>query len=113
MITIVQLNADELRVELKNIFRESIDEIKKLPTPAPLPDRLTLNEACELTGQSKSQVYKLTMQGEIPFQKFGRKLVFSRKALLQWIEDRTTSSSSTEDEISNKLAATGRKRLKK
>ena len=66
MTTILQLNQDELRAEIKSCLLETIEEIKSLPTPEPLPDRMTLKEACQLTGLSKSQLYKLSMLDEIP-----------------------------------------------
>ena len=73
MTTILQMNQEDLRTEFKNCLRESIDEIKSIPAPVSLPDRIELlEEACELTNQSKSQIYKLTMLNEIPFQNMGK-----------------------------------------
>lgn len=113
MTTILQLSQEDLRTEIKNCLRESIEEIKSIPTPEPLPDRITLSEACELTNQSKSQVYKLTMLNEIPFQKYGKRLVFSRKALKAWMEKRTISAPEAGDVMTDRLAKSAKKHLKK
>ena len=113
MTTILQMNQEDLRTAFKSFFCESLEEIKKIPTPAPLPDRITLLEACELTDQSKSQIYKLTMLNEIPFQKYGKRLVFSRRSLLAWMEERTISSYSANDVITERLSKTAKKRLSK
>jgi hypothetical protein len=58
-------------------------------------------------------MYKLTMQGDIPFQKYGKKLIFSRKNLLQWMDERTVSSPSAVDLMADSLAASAKKRLRK
>jgi hypothetical protein len=41
---------------------------------------------------SLSQLYKLSMSGDIPLEKFGRKLLFNADALSKWIESRKTKS---------------------
>lgn len=110
MSVILQLNQDELRAEIKNCLIDTIEELKKLPTPEPLPDRIELAEACELTGYQKSAIYKLTMLGEIPFQKYGKRLVFSRKALNEWMKQRTVSPA---DIMSDRLARSAKRQLQK
>ncbi len=47
---------------------------------------LTLEEAVEYTGISRSYMYKLTARGEIPYSKPQGKLIyFSREKLDQWL----------------------------
>lgn len=111
--TILQMNEKDLQAVFKRCFRESIEEIKSLPSPEPLPDRITLSEACELTNQSKSQVYKLTMLNEIPYQKFGKRLVFSRRALKEWMENNTISAPLAGNVMESRLAKFAKKHLKK
>ena len=113
MTTILQMTQEDLRAEIKNCLKESIEEIKRIPTPEPLPDRITLSEACEFTNQSKSQIYKLTMLNEIPFQKYGKRLVFSRKSLLKWMDERTISAPEAGDVMTYRLAKSAKKHLKK
>src|SRR5450759_1960677 len=113
MTTILQLSQEDLRTEIKNCLRESIEEIKSIPSPAPLPDRITLSEACELTGFSKSQIYKLSMLDEIPRSRYGKMLVFSRKSLLAWRENRTVSAPSASDVMTDRLAKSSKKHLAK
>jgi len=47
-----------------------------------------IEEACQILGFSKSKIYKLTMNNEIPHThtKTGR-LIFNRKDLMQWLEE--------------------------
>ncbi|MBD5391270.1 helix-turn-helix domain-containing protein [bacterium] len=47
---------------------------------------LTLEETAEYTGLTKSTLYKLTHERQIPFSKPGGKMLFfSRQALDQWM----------------------------
>lgn len=52
----------------------------------PIKDVLTLNEAAEFLCQSKSTLYKRTMEWTIPHYKVGKKLYFKRTDLIEWIE---------------------------
>lgn len=117
MTTILQVNQDDLTTVIRNCLRESITEIKNLPVTEPLPDRIGLNEACIELGTkekpaSKAQVYKLTMLDEIPYRKFGKRLVFSRKELREWMERRTISTPSASDIMDERLSKSAKKHLK-
>jgi excisionase family DNA binding protein len=50
-------------------------------------DIVGLKEICLLTGYSKHTIYRKTSRHEIPFIKRpgGRKIFFSKKAILEWI----------------------------
>jgi predicted DNA-binding transcriptional regulator AlpA len=113
MTTILQMNQEDLQTAIKNCLRESIDEIKRIPSPEPLPDRITLLEACELTGSSKSQIYKLSMLNQIPVSHFGKRLIFSRKKLIEWMESRTISTLKDTEIIPGRVSAAAKKHLKK
>lgn len=118
MTTILQMNQEDLRTEFKNCLRESVAEIKSIPTQEPLPDRIGLDEARIELGTkerpaSKGQVYKLTMLNAIPYQKFGKRLVFSRKALIEWMESRTISTSKDTEIITGRVSEAAKKHLKK
>jgi len=91
MTKIIQLNAKDLRSEIKSCFIESIEELKAISIHQneDLPDRCFMEEACCITGFSESKIYKETMKRTIPFEKYGKRLVFSRKKLLEWMESRT------------------------
>lgn len=54
-----------------------------------LPDTLSMPNALKVLEDngfptSKAKLYKMTSQEQIPFMKYGNKLVFSRKALIEW-----------------------------
>jgi len=47
---------------------------------------LNLDEACTLTGLSKSHIYKLTCWGKIPYYKQAKHLYFDRLELESWLK---------------------------
>ena len=100
--------------ELVNLIACAVEaRLNRVEHQEPLPDRISLHEATLITGSSKSQIYKQTMNGDIPFQKFGKRLVFSRKELTEWVESRTISTPSAVDLMADSLAASAKKRLRK
>jgi len=46
---------------------------------------ITVEQACQLLNISKSTLYKRTMNSEMPFYKHGKKLLFKRSELIQYI----------------------------
>lgn len=75
---------DEFLSSVREIIR---DEVKALPAPSKVKQFLTLSEACELTGLSKSSIYRLTSKKQIPHIKRGGKLLFNSVELTQWLTD--------------------------
>lgn len=63
--------------------------------PATKPDRIdNVDEVAEITGLSKSKIYKDSAAGLIPCSHYGpRRLVFSRRELEAWMKERTTPRS--------------------
>ena len=47
---------------------------------------LNLDEVCNLTGLSKSHIYKLTCWGKIPFYKQAKHLYFDRLEIENWLK---------------------------
>lgn len=91
MTTILQINRDELKEVLNEVMTAALANVQPV-SPEPLPDRIDdINEAARVARMSTSKLYKLTASGEFPCMKFGpRKLVFSRKAITEWMEGQTT-----------------------
>lgn len=47
---------------------------------------LTISELSDYIRLSKSSIYKMTMANNIPFIKTGKKLLFKKEAIDQWLE---------------------------
>lgn len=58
-------------------------------TPAPETDRVALcaDEAAALLGISKWLLLQEIKRGSIPHKRVGRRIVFSRQRLLDWLAD--------------------------
>jgi len=109
--TIIQVTYEELTTAVRNCLLEAINEIKSLPTPDEINDRCLLPEACEITGLSRSMIYKLSMDDSIPRQRYGgRRLVFSRKELKKWMTSRTVTPVSVDTVMSNNLQQSAKKK---
>ena len=94
-----------IQKSVRKVLNEKHDPIRSEPI-----DRCDLSEAIKLTRLSKSQLYKLTCSNKIPFQKFGKRLVFSRKQLHAWIGDHTVSVYPHDDDITKRLVSSARKK---
>jgi hypothetical protein len=79
-------------IEQRLITIESLLRDLKKPEEKTKPvefDEMNGDQARELLGSpgkplSKSKLYKLSHERLIPFKKFGSRLVFSRKELIEW-----------------------------
>jgi excisionase family DNA binding protein len=106
-------NPFELIEERLNRMESLLYEIKNEPPSVTqeLPDRCNLKDACIETGLSESKIYKAVMDRDIPFMKYGRRLVFSRKALREWVEERTIKPICPDTAMTERLEKTAKKRL--
>lgn len=97
-------------------FLELIDQkvTKKEPEQSeePKDDRIGIEEVKEITKLSYSQLYKLTAKNEIPHRKFGKRLVFSRTAIKDWMEKQTTGKITQKEKAAQRLAVLAKKRNK-
>ena len=79
--------------ELRAIVSETVSQsLAGFTQPRNEPDNLTPDVAVEVLERhgfliSKARLYKLTAKKEVPFRKYGNKLLFSRKELLTWAEN--------------------------
>jgi hypothetical protein len=77
---------------ISRYFSENNKEISSTK----LPDTLNLSGALKVLEEhgfptSKAKLYKMTSLGQIPFMKYGNKLVFSRKSLVKWAHEQLVS----------------------
>jgi excisionase family DNA binding protein len=85
---------------LENIESLLLDiKHKRQPETSSLPDRCGIEDAISITGMSKSKIYKLTSTNQIPAKRFGKKLVFSRKELAEWVNEQTVDEPDYADRI--------------
>ena len=90
--------------EVKEVFNELILTLGYLQfeKPKPQSDTMDVDETMEFLKDqgipvTLSSLYNRTFNRSIPFRKMGKRLLFSRKELLQWIESKTTRPESKSD----------------
>lgn len=84
---------------------------QKQNTEVVLPDRIdSIEEACSITGRSKSKIYKLTSTDGIPHKLMGNRLVFSRSELLAWLETNTVTRQPKSKSVLSSIALSAAKK---
>ena len=61
--------------------------LKPVPPPVRNGDILDVDEAAALLKVSKKTVYNRVKENTIPYARLGRKLLFHRQSLVQWVAD--------------------------
>ena len=113
-MTYKMLNVPEKLDLLLEQFEEMKGLLEKNQPPKAVPQNLDLDSAIAFMSEkgyptSKSSMYKRTSMGQIPFSRFGSKLVFDRDDLMQWCKD-NTNVINVENELVINLAAAANKR---
>ncbi len=100
--------------ELQSILHDAVQailpELAKYRAPqSPKPDTLNVGAALECLAElgsptTQSSLYNLVFKGSIPFRKVGKRLLFSRKDLTEWVESRTTRPDDRCAEAAQRLA---------
>lgn len=72
-------------------------------------DNLTMAEAIDFLAElgaptTRSAIYNLTFRGLIPHRKIGRRTVFSRRELTEWVESRTRRPNESKAEAARLIA---------
>lgn len=83
-IELLEMQVKELKIMEPEVFNERMSRIEdKLFS---VKEMLTTTEVAEYLGVTQSQIYKLTMNLEIPhFKPKGKLIYFDRKELLRWM----------------------------
>ena len=111
--TIIQLNSEDLRTELRELINEILSEREIRSVPQPLSQTGGIELAEQVLGRSKSWLYKATSQNIIPYKKFGSKIIFNRSDLEAWLNDRAIDPAHSMDAIDDKLRESAKKKLNK
>ena len=90
---------------------------RMMPMPKEEPrDAMNIEEVSRMTGLAPHTIYKRTSgksKKQIPHAKFGKRLVFSRREILAWIEANTITPPNYEHLMIDTLAESARKKLRK
>jgi predicted DNA-binding transcriptional regulator AlpA len=103
MTTLIQLTEQDLDSLVIRCTTRVINQSKE--NTLPQDDRIGIDDAIEMTGLTRKTIYKMSCYGEIPCMKYGnRRLVFSRKELIEWIAARTIKKMPAGEIMANRLS---------
>lgn len=110
--------------DLRNAIRDLLAERNQPPQPKEeLPDRIdSVEEASDIIRRSISFVYKHTMKKQsglkdsvsipLPFSRYGSRLCFSRRKLIEWRESQTIQVINPRDVMRDRLSKSAKRRDK-
>lgn len=102
--------------DLRDLLKEMIPTVNVIEPTDEQKDFFSLDEGLSYINEmglkiSKSTLYKKTADKEIPFQRWGgKKIVFLRDELDQWISDQLSGNSERVNEVTNHVAEVARKK---
>lgn len=103
---LMSLTEDEFKAYLKTSIKEALQENQPaVSSIGNAEDFLTVKQASEFTHIPVATLYDYTHKQRIPFNKVGKKLLFSRKDLVSWIADhrRRTTKELTDLSLSDMI----------
>ena len=56
------------------------------------PDVLTVDDVADLLGIGRNTVYDAANRGQIPHRRIGRRLIFSRTAVMEWLQGKAPAN---------------------
>ncbi|SOE23173.1 DNA binding domain-containing protein, excisionase family [Spirosomataceae bacterium TFI 002] len=83
--------------ELKSLIQEAVSNSRNEPKVKE-KKLLSIEEAAVFLGIPQNTIYQFTSKRTIPFIKLGRRLVFDKEELLEWVKQ---NRKSTKKEIEN------------
>jgi len=117
-----ELSFDKLPKAISKLLME-VEEIKKMliikkTRGRPNFKKLSIDKAIDfILNQgyimSKSKLYKLISNGQIPFARFGIRIVFSEEELIGWLESQTKKSYKSNAESVKIISNSARNKINK
>ena len=97
MSQIILTTPEQLDVIVQNAIKKVLPD-KEEEKKQNMPDSCSVDQALQFLLEngykmSKSKLYKMTANRDLPFKYFGRRIIFSRSELLEWVEQQSIPSS--------------------
>lgn len=97
----MSLTEDEFKAYLKTSVKEALQENHSVPTASNnSEDFLTIQQASEYTHIPLATLYDYTHKKKIPYNKVGKKLLFNKKELTDWISNHRKRTRTEIEELS-------------
>lgn len=102
------LSVEQAETYIKGWISDVLKATPPMVVDLQLPDKIDLAECMHITGKGKSWIYKHCMdtaEDPLTHEKFGKQLIFSRKSIRQFMDDRTIVKKSIKETAAEELAA--------
>lgn len=95
-ITLSTLKLEDIRIIIREEMELFSQRFGRLPDDIPNKQKayLSIEEAADFLGVAKPTIYSWHCRGKIKAFKSGRKLLFERKYLEEWLQSRQTKTNS-------------------
>lgn len=99
--------------DLVNLIANEIElrMVKEPQKKEQVKDEMDIDETVKMTGLKKSAIYRNSWTGDMPCFRRGKRLVFSRKEIRQWLDDRTIRKTGISQSIAKHLAEVAESKL--
>lgn len=88
MDAVIVTNKDQLKELISEVFRSEVNTtLPELVKEATAKPWLTKEELMDLTGWSSRTIQHMRDSNQIPYSKHGRKILYPRKGILEFLED--------------------------
>ena len=101
------------KTELEQLIVDSVQKClnsRPIPQAPAMVDELDIDEVAKLTGYRKATIYHKIFTGAIPSSRRGKRLIFSRKEIIRWMQDTTIRKLTPEAIASLTLAESAKKK---
>lgn len=83
---IITISESDFRNIIKEETNKIVTELEKKLIESNIKDTLSVKEASKVIGLKPSTIYQYVSENKIPHNKIGKRLTFSRKELIEWVE---------------------------
>ena len=83
---LIQLTVNELKTLIENTITNKLDSIGDNQKNESEDEIIDVTQACNLLCYSRPTIYALVEKREIPYYKIGRKILFSKNELIEWLK---------------------------
>ncbi|MGB0863165.1 MAG: helix-turn-helix domain-containing protein [Saprospiraceae bacterium] len=84
--TFITLSKNELQKLLDDQAINIVNQMKAMVIDSKRKQGLNVKEASELIGLKTPTIYQYASEGKIPHRRIGRRLIFNRTELIEWVE---------------------------
>lgn len=111
MANVIVTSPDELRAMISEAIQDVLPKLANFrrKNEQAETDNLTVEQAVLFLNEQgypvkRETLYNLTFKKQIPYRKVGRRVVFSKRELLEWVENYTTRPNEAKEEAALLIA---------